>query len=145
MTKDNLTKYLKLYRNILSNCTFGYKFLLNFTFRQIYLTKLSFRQIGICQIVLRQEYFDRLYFSSKCPEALLEMRIFLNNTKNYALGIRKSFGSQTPLVDKKFKSNKNFDAVYATDQKTIRQNEYFFAVQKVCALVNYIFFVSINY
>ena len=45
-------------------------------------------------------------------------------------GIRKSFGSQTPLVDKKFKSNKNFDAVYATDQKTIKKIQCAFAVQK---------------
>ena len=65
LTKDNLAKYLELYRNISSNCTIRYKYLLNFTFRQIYLAKLSFRQICIRQIVLRQKHLDKLYFSSK--------------------------------------------------------------------------------
>ena len=64
LIKDNLTKYLKLYRNISSNCIFRYKNLLNFTFRQINLAKLSFRQISIRQIVLHHIYFDKLYFSS---------------------------------------------------------------------------------
>ena len=42
--KYNLTKYLKLYRNISSNFTFRYKYLLNFTFPKIYQAKLSYKQ-----------------------------------------------------------------------------------------------------
>ena len=52
--KYNLTKYLKFYRNVSSNFTFRYKYLLNFTFRQIHLTKLSFCQIYLAKNIFRK-------------------------------------------------------------------------------------------
>ena len=66
-----------LYRNVLLNLTILYKYLLNFTFRQIYLAKLSFTQICICQIVLRQKYFDKLYFSSNCLKSKCPQTFFI--------------------------------------------------------------------
>ena len=60
--KYNLMKYLKLYRNISSNCIFSYKYLLNFTFRQIYFAKFVFVKLSFAKNISTNCTFYQIVF-----------------------------------------------------------------------------------
>ena len=97
LTKDNLTKYLKLYRNISSNCAFRYKYLLNCTFRQFFCTKL---------------YFSSNFLSSKCPEILSNILNLLPVFGIYIFGLRKT--TSGPICSKIILSRFIWDSIMAS-------------------------------